>query len=194
MVKRDGYKSLGSFCQFSRWSIDDRLLYTMYINYTPSSDKTCDSRQTTFHVDRLVSNSWLGKILKWIKGEEFRKHKEDEELEVVLPNAEWSWEAFFDEENPLSRSPSERLHIWQILSVHGRLSHVVKHELRGKLGLLLCWLSWLRFPHMYDTTLEVPVKVIQQKSCWARSCSSWIFLTCCNIFESWNLTDSWHKV
>ena len=70
MVKRDGNKSLGSFCQFSRWSIDDRLLYTMYINYTPSSDKTCDSRQTTFHVDRLVSNSWLGKILKWIKGEE----------------------------------------------------------------------------------------------------------------------------
>ena len=132
--------------------------------------------------------------LKWIKCEEFRKHKEDEELEVVLPNAEWSWEAFFDEENPLSRSPSERLHIWQILSVHGRLSHVVKHELRGKLGLLLCWLSWLRFPHMYDTTLEVPVKVIQQKSCWARSCSLWIFLTCCNVFESWNLTHSWHKV
>ena len=43
----------------------------MYINYTPSCEKTCVSTLIAFPVDRLVSNScFLGKTLKWIKGEE----------------------------------------------------------------------------------------------------------------------------
>ena len=120
----------------------------------------------------LILASWV-KPSKWIKGEEAQggwgawgSFTFNAQISLVLRSIDF--DLFW-------KPPFRGFHQSGYISVHERLSHVVKHELRGKLGLLLCWLSWLRFPHMYDTTLEVPVKVIQQKSCWARPCSVDLF-------------------